>query len=458
MTTSSADQLHIFISYSHKDAEHLKRLKIHLTPYLTEDGDVVDWLWDDTQIQTGSKWFEDIEQALHRIDAAILLISADFLASRFIRENELPPLLEAAEEKGIKVMPVILSPCGFESNKKLSQFQAAHKLSQPLSSLRGSHKREEWWAQVAKNIYEATIFQKAKHSVSFPTQSDMYPSPSQKQQRYRQKIEQARSRLVLNSVQNQSLPKRNYQQEIVTAYDLDSLTGMFMERANYGQASAFIVVMNSYEVLNSYVVRRMQQEFENARQLPTLKKEVILDGLDLINAENFEEHVKDKIVKAFGCRSLIQLPQIYPKQHFLLTIWNYDLTCEVIREALSSFWETVVTTLSSYLAAKNLCFVLILANDLPITEESWQIQNFMPLKIPNISTEHLRNWMRGRLAELQIHQKDIDLCIEQIDLPTADFITISRRMIHIANYLQGKPDDGYTSRVRYNVKGKSYRR
>ena len=161
MSSLSSDHLSVFISYSHKDAKHLDRLKIFLTPYLG-DGDIKDWFWDDEQIQTGSKWFEEIKQALQRVDAAILLISADFLASRFIRKNELPPLLEAADKKGIKIIPVILSPCPFESVEKLSQFQAANNPSQPLSRMHGFDEQEEWWNQVAKNIYNATIAQKAK--------------------------------------------------------------------------------------------------------------------------------------------------------------------------------------------------------------------------------------------------------------------------------------------------------
>jgi hypothetical protein len=57
-------------------------------------------LWVDTKINVGEKWKEKIQQALDRAAIAILLISADFLASDFIIDNELPPLLKAAEEKG----------------------------------------------------------------------------------------------------------------------------------------------------------------------------------------------------------------------------------------------------------------------------------------------------------------------------------------------------------------------
>ncbi len=53
-----------------------------------------------TKIKAGDKWKEKIERALEKSAIAILLISADFLASDFIVDNELPPLLKSAEGKG----------------------------------------------------------------------------------------------------------------------------------------------------------------------------------------------------------------------------------------------------------------------------------------------------------------------------------------------------------------------
>src|SRR3954447_22482207 len=106
MVSSWPDHINIFVSYSHKDKEHLARLKVHIAPYI--DGAIEEWHWDDTQIQTGVQWRKEIDEALRRASAAILLISADFMASRFIRDNELPPLLEAVEKNGIRIIPVVL--------------------------------------------------------------------------------------------------------------------------------------------------------------------------------------------------------------------------------------------------------------------------------------------------------------------------------------------------------------
>ena len=46
-----------------------------------------------------------------------MLVSTDFLASDFITHDELPPLLEAAEQEGTLILPVIVSPCAFERSK-----------------------------------------------------------------------------------------------------------------------------------------------------------------------------------------------------------------------------------------------------------------------------------------------------------------------------------------------------
>ena len=80
----------VFVSYSHADAEHLQRLRVHLRPF--ERAGLVD-VWADTRLRPGQRWRQEIELALERAAVSILLVSADFLASDFVADNELPPLL-----------------------------------------------------------------------------------------------------------------------------------------------------------------------------------------------------------------------------------------------------------------------------------------------------------------------------------------------------------------------------
>lgn len=141
----------VFISYSHKDARWLTRLQVHLKP-LERLGTIT--LWDDTVLKPGANWREEIQQGLESAKAAILLISADFLASDFISNNELPPLLASASSRGVIILPIIVSPCRFAETKVLSQFQAVNPPSQPLSTMSRA-KQEAIFVEVSKAIENA---------------------------------------------------------------------------------------------------------------------------------------------------------------------------------------------------------------------------------------------------------------------------------------------------------------
>lgn len=122
----------LFISYSHKDRSVLDRLMVHLRP-LEREG-LVD-AWNDTRIEAGSDWKREVEVSLEHARAAVLLVTADFLASDFIVENELPPLLHNAESKGTAVIPVIVKPCRYTRDITLRRLQAINDPEQPLLSL-----------------------------------------------------------------------------------------------------------------------------------------------------------------------------------------------------------------------------------------------------------------------------------------------------------------------------------
>jgi hypothetical protein len=138
----------VFVSYSHADARWLERLRVHLKP-LERQG--VLSLWDDTRINPGTRWRDEIRNALEHARVAVLLVTADFLASDFIAMNELPPLLKAAENQGTLILPIIIKPCRFEQTEELSHFQAVNSPSKPLIAVRAT-RREELFVDVSRRI------------------------------------------------------------------------------------------------------------------------------------------------------------------------------------------------------------------------------------------------------------------------------------------------------------------
>lgn len=150
----------IFISYSHKDAKHLERLRTQLVPLIRAGLDV----WDDTRIEGGQRWHEEIANALASARVAIVLVSADFLASEFITKNELPPLLAAASSGGTTIVTVVVGFCNF-SKSPLSQYQAMNEPSKPLNNLKPSQ-RDKVWAHVAARVEKLMLSESTGQDIS----------------------------------------------------------------------------------------------------------------------------------------------------------------------------------------------------------------------------------------------------------------------------------------------------
>jgi len=132
VASGSTTRRSVFVSYSHKDRAWLERLQVHTRP-LVRDGNV-DW-WDDTMLEPGSDWRAEIERALTSARVAVLLVSAHFLASEFVADDELPRLLKRARDDGTTIIPLILSPCRFARMPSLARFQSVNPPDQPLSRL-----------------------------------------------------------------------------------------------------------------------------------------------------------------------------------------------------------------------------------------------------------------------------------------------------------------------------------
>ncbi|BAY78185.1 Miro domain-containing protein [Nostoc linckia NIES-25] len=142
----------VFISYSHQDQQWLTKLQKHLKPMIRNQTFVA---WDDSKIQPGAKWREEIEKALAAAKVAVLLVSPDFLASDFIADNELPPLLDAAEAEGLTIIWIPLTYSSYEETE-IEKYQSAHPPNQPLNSLNSAQENRAW-VDICKKIKAAIV-------------------------------------------------------------------------------------------------------------------------------------------------------------------------------------------------------------------------------------------------------------------------------------------------------------
>jgi len=122
----------VFISYSKKDAKWLEGLRTHLT-FLEREYEFN--IWDDSKIAVGDDWRKEINTALSSAKIGVLLMSANFIASDFITNEELPVLLSAAEEEGAYIFSIIVSHSMFLDIESVSKFQTINPPSKPLITM-----------------------------------------------------------------------------------------------------------------------------------------------------------------------------------------------------------------------------------------------------------------------------------------------------------------------------------
>lgn len=148
---------HLFISYSHKDSDWLDLVQTHFA-ILRQQGQVT--AWSDQDIRPGDHWYDEIRGSMQGADLAVLLVSANFLASDFIMQTELPALLALQSgEKGGRlrgILPLIVEPCLWQHVPGLKELEVRPK-GHELSGVT-DHQRQadlvDFAQEVARLLYE----------------------------------------------------------------------------------------------------------------------------------------------------------------------------------------------------------------------------------------------------------------------------------------------------------------
>lgn len=132
-----------FVSYAHKDAEHLQTMRAALSP-LRRLNKLV--LWDDHAIDAGAQWHETIFRELDEADIVLFLVSADSIHSDFCYEKELKAAMDA-ESRGDKVVvPIRLRECAWGS-LPLAKLQAT-----PRQWISNAANKDAAWTEVARKL------------------------------------------------------------------------------------------------------------------------------------------------------------------------------------------------------------------------------------------------------------------------------------------------------------------
>jgi hypothetical protein len=112
--------IEVFFSYSREDKSLRDKLEKHLIS-LRRQGVIS--LWHDREIVAGSEWEEEIDRHMRTADIILLLVSPDFVASKYCYEVELPDAMARHEAEEAYVVPILLRPTAGWKNLSFAKLQ-----------------------------------------------------------------------------------------------------------------------------------------------------------------------------------------------------------------------------------------------------------------------------------------------------------------------------------------------
>lgn len=113
-------EVNIFVSYSHRDKSYLGREELlGFLRGMEQDGEIRFWV--DENLSGGIRWDDEIRGEISKAHIALVLVSQAFLDSAYCMDVELAAFLNQRRKEGLRIFPIILSPCEWERHSWLAE-------------------------------------------------------------------------------------------------------------------------------------------------------------------------------------------------------------------------------------------------------------------------------------------------------------------------------------------------
>lgn len=122
--------LKVFISYSHVDETLKNSLLKHLEPLVRLS---LISHWNFRELTPGVEWDPEINRELEKADIVLLLVSIDFINSKYCYDIELDVALDRHETGKCRVIPIVLRDCLWKRTP-FSKLQALPRDGKPANS------------------------------------------------------------------------------------------------------------------------------------------------------------------------------------------------------------------------------------------------------------------------------------------------------------------------------------
>jgi tetratricopeptide (TPR) repeat protein len=170
MSLQATKPVEVFLSYSHLDEEMRIQLEKHLS--------LLEWeglikIWHDRRIKPGDEWNGDIDENLNLAQIILLLISPNFMFSRYCREVEAKRAMERHEAQEARVIPIILDFIEWQGKVLgLGKLQALPKDAKAINAWAN---RNEAFLNIAQGIRQ--VVEELVANSSLPPSADTKQVP-----------------------------------------------------------------------------------------------------------------------------------------------------------------------------------------------------------------------------------------------------------------------------------------
>ena len=157
----------VFFSYSHKDEKLLEKLRAHLANL--EHQKIISG-WHDRKIGAGEEWGGEIDEHLNAAQIILLLISADFMQSKYCRDIEVTQAVKRHEAREARVIPIILRDVDWEG-APFSHLQALPENAKAVALWRN---RDQAFRNIAEGIKKVAKAMKLSSNLAKKLPPDYY--------------------------------------------------------------------------------------------------------------------------------------------------------------------------------------------------------------------------------------------------------------------------------------------
>ena len=425
MALHAVKEIKIVCSYAQDDEALFIELDKRLKPLQREGLEC----WDRRKLLAGSEPHKEIHARMESAHIILLLLSPNYTASDEYYNNELCYALKLHQGGSTRVIPIILKTVDLQ-NTPLEGLMPLPSDKNPVTSW--TH-RDEAFVDIIQGI--RLVINDIKMRLQDEASSD---TPDKKAMRDAFAKQIQNPTVALSPVENTT--KHNFRRELVIKYDLEPVIQAFKAPLVHGKAFGFFIAGEEL-ILRNYVIERLKYEFQEAIQGEHIEVSIDLDDEDLAYCP-IQSLIEEKIKSTKNVANVREMVKKHSREHVILTIWNDNLPLLTVQEALTAFWQNVISSISTYLHQKNLCFVIILAH-LPSGNQPCNMDKFTSLHLPPVDVKgHLCPAMQRDLFNLGVPKHLIDKYLKQLQDIHDDRVRMFRRLENIASSLQGEYDSG----------------